>query len=135
MTTALQTVQQIYAAFGRGDIAAILDRLDDEVKWEPWPHNSAQAAGVPWMRGGSGKGAAAEFFGIVGTFKFNDFQVLGMMASDSQVAVECKVDFNLPDGGHLRDEEMHLWTVNAQGKVVRFRHYLDTAKHIALLPR
>jgi ketosteroid isomerase-like protein len=38
----------------------------------------------------------------------------------------------LPDGRRLRDEEMHLWTVNAAGRVTRFRHYLDTAKHIAL---
>lgn len=135
MTTALETVQLIYAAFGRGDIPAILAHLDDDVKWEAWAHNSAQAAGVPWMRGGAGKAAAADFFGIVGTFRFNDFQVLGMMAGDRQVAVECQVDFHLPDGGHLRDEELHLWNLNTRGLVVRFRHYLDTAKHIALLPR
>jgi ketosteroid isomerase-like protein len=55
MATALETVQQIYAAFGRGDIPAILAALDDDVKWESWEDNSAQRAGVPWLRGGSGK--------------------------------------------------------------------------------
>ena len=28
------TVREIYEAFGRGDVAAILDRLDDAVEWE-----------------------------------------------------------------------------------------------------
>ena len=131
MPTALQTVQQIYAAFGRGDIPAILDALDEDVKWESWEDNSAQRAGVPWLRGGSGKGAAAEFFGVIGTMKFNDFRVLGMLANDHQVAVEVVVDATLPSGKRLKDEEIHLWNLNAQGKVIRLRHYLDTAKHAA----
>ena len=50
MSTALTTVQTIYAAFGRGDIPAILDTLDADVQWEPWSDNRAQAADVPWMR-------------------------------------------------------------------------------------
>jgi hypothetical protein len=28
-------------------------------------------------------------------------------------------------------QEMHLWTLDDQGRVVRLRHYVDTAKHIA----
>ena len=34
-------------------------------------------------------------------------------------------------GGRYRDEEIHLWTFDNAGKVVRLRHYTDTAKHIA----
>ncbi|WP_374666473.1 hypothetical protein [Ramlibacter sp.] len=54
-----------------------------------------------------------------------------MMASDSQVAVEVILDATLANGKRIRDEEVHLWSLNPQGKVVRFRHYLDTAKHAA----
>ncbi len=131
MATALETVQTLYAAFGRGDVPAILALLDDGVKWESWENNSAQHAGVPWLRAGSGKGAVADFFGVVGTMKINDFQVLGMMANDTQVAVEVVLDASLANGKRLRDEELHLWNLNAQGKVVRMRHYVDTAKHAA----
>lgn len=129
MATALETVQQIYAAFGRGDIPAILAALDEDVKWEHWEDNSAQHAGVPWLQGGSGKGAVAKFFEAVGTMKINDFTVLGMMANDTQVAVEVILDATLANGKRLRDEELHLWNLNAQGKVIRMRHYVDTAKH------
>jgi hypothetical protein len=31
----------------------------------------------------------------------------------------------------LFDEELHLWTFDEDGRVVRLRHYRDTAKHIA----
>jgi hypothetical protein len=34
-------------------------------------------------------------------------------------------------GTHYRDEEIHLWSLNAEGKVTRLRHYTDTAKHMA----
>lgn len=131
MNTALQTVQQIYAAFARGDIPAIVELLDDNIQWETWERNSAQAADVPWLRAGTGKTAALQFFDEIGRWTFEDFQVLGLMASDSQVAAEAVVDAVLPSGQRLRDEEMHLWNVNAAGKVTRFRHYADTAKHIA----
>ena len=131
MSTALQTVQQIYAAFAQGDIPAILERLDDEVQWETWAQNSAQTADVPWLRAGTGKAAAIRFFEQIGRWKFENFQVLGLMASETQVAAEAIVDAVLPGGQRLRDEEMHLWNVNAAGKVTRFRHYADTAKHIA----
>lgn len=134
-STALQTVQQIYAAFGRGDIPAIVERLADDVQWETWAGNSAQAADVPWLRAGTGKAAALSFFEQIGRFKFEDFQVLGLMASDSQVAAEVTVDAVVPGGRRLRDEEMHLWNVNAAGQVTRFRHYADTAKHIAAAAR
>ena len=131
MATALETVRQIYGAFGRGDIAAILALLDADVKWESWEDNSAQRAGVPWLKGGSGKRTVGEFFGVVGTMKINDFKVLGMMANEGQVAVEVLLDATLPNGKRLRDEELHLWNLNAQGKVIRMRHYVDTAKHAA----
>ena len=130
MSAALHTVQQIYAAFARGDIPAIVDLLDDDVQWETWTSNSAQAVGVPWLRAGTGKAAAWRFFEEIGRWKFEDFQVLGLMASESQVAAEAMVDAIVPGGKRLRDEEMHLWNVNAAGKVTRFRHYADTAKHI-----
>lgn len=130
MSQALDTVQSIYAAFSKGDIPAILDALDENVEWESWEDNHAQRAGVPWLRAGQGRAAAAAFFGVVGGFKFQHFQVLGMMASENQVATEVLVDAIVPGGRRLRDEEVHLWNVNAAGKVTRFRHYADTAKHI-----
>ena len=61
-----------------------------------------------------------------------DFLVLSLMAGGNQVAAEFELEFTVPaTGRRLRDQEMHLWTFNENGKVTRLRHYTDTAKHIA----
>jgi uncharacterized protein len=128
----LETVNKIYEAFGKGDIPTIIDCLADNVQWELWADNSSQNAGVPWMQARQGKDGALEFFKIVSELNIKDFQVLSIMGNETQVAVEFVIEANVPStGGHYRDEEIHLWTFNEQGKVVRLRHYTDTAKHIA----
>ncbi len=128
----LATVNAIYEAFGRGDIPAILERLADDVRWEEWANNSAQEAGVPWMRLRAGRAAVAEFFAVIAQFQIKEFRVLSIMANENQVAAEFVIEAIVPGGGYYRDEEMHLFTFDAAGKVSRLRHYLDTAKHIAV---
>jgi ketosteroid isomerase-like protein len=129
--TPLETVQAIYAAFGRGDVPAIIALMSDDVEWEAWSDNSAQKAGVPWLRRRQGKAGVADFFHLVGQFTIHDFQVLSIMAGDRQVAAEFAIDATPPGGRRYRDEELHLWTFGTDGKVTRLRHYTDTAKHIA----
>ncbi|HMR68168.1 MAG TPA: nuclear transport factor 2 family protein, partial [Anaerolineae bacterium] len=126
-------VSAIYEAFGKGDVPTILSHLSEEVAWESWADNWAQKAGVPWMAPRQGRQGTLEFFKIIGEFQFKDFQVLSLMAGDNQVAAEVVSEANVPStGSHFREEEMHLWTFDSSGQVVRFRHYLDTAKHIAV---
>jgi ketosteroid isomerase-like protein len=127
----LTTVQGIYEAFGRGDIPAILDAVADDVAWEQWEHNSAQDAGVPALLARKGKDGVAEFFGVVGTMTITEFDVLNLMEGGNQVAATFVIEADVPGGGHYRDEEIHLWTFDDAGKVVQFRHYGDTVKHIA----
>jgi uncharacterized protein len=125
-------VNRIYEAFGKGDIPSIIECLSDHVQWEQWADNSAQKAGVPWMQPRKGKDGAFEFFRVVGELDIKDFQILSVLANSNQVAVEFIIEANIPStGGHYRDEEMHLWTFDEQDKIIRLRHYTDTAKHIA----
>ena len=55
-----------------------------------------------------------------------DFRVLDLLASERQVAAEVRIVT-----AAFTDEEVHLWTFGEHGLVTRFRHYVDTAKHIA----
>jgi ketosteroid isomerase-like protein len=129
----LGTVQGIYEAFGEGDVPAILAVLADDVEWEAWEDNSAVKAGLPWMVPRHGKQDVAHFFEAIGQMEVLDLQIGNMMEGSNEVAVTFVFEANLPTfgGGHYRDEEMHLWTFNEDGRVVRLRHYTDTAKHIA----
>lgn len=132
MANHLETVSAIYAAFGKGDIPSIIQHLSDNVQWEAWADNSAQKAGVPWLQARSGKASALQFFEIVSTFKLREFRVLSLLAGGNQVAAEFVIEFEAAGTGAIcRDEEMHLWTFDDNGKVIRLRHYADTAKHMA----
>ena len=132
MTDLRQTVLDLYAAFGRGDVPAILAMLADDVAWEAWADNRAATAGVPWLQPRQGKAGAAGFFqDLAASFEIHEFQVLAVMPGETQVAAEFVLDATVrATGRRFRDEEVHMWTFNAGGKVVRLRHYADTAKHI-----
>jgi uncharacterized protein len=132
MSENVATVQAIYEAFGTGNVPAILEKLSDNVRWEDWRENFAQKAGVPWMKPQHGKEGVLEFFQTIGgSFAVKGFQVLAIMENQNQVAVEFTMEADVPStGGYFFEEEIHLWNFDDSGKVVRFRHYLDTAKHI-----
>lgn len=129
----LAVVQSIYQAFGAGDLNTILEHMAEDVQWEAWADNTAQKTGVPWLQLKHGKHGVAEFFQTFGQLTvLKDLQVLALMEGGHQVAVEFTIAYDVPStGGHVRDEEMHLWTFNEAGKVTRLRHYTDTAKHMA----
>ena len=127
----LETVQTIYQAFGAGDVPTILGFVADDVAWEAWEDNSAQKAGVEHLQARQGRAGVQQFFELVGTYEITDFQVLGLMDGGDRIGVEVLIEGKLANGNPFRDEELHLWTFDHEGKVVRMRHYTDTAKHIA----
>jgi uncharacterized protein len=127
----LVTVQDIYAAFGRGDVPAILDVIGDDCRWEYWSDHTAQRAGVPYLQAHIGPAGVAEFFAAASELQIHDFQVLGYIAGDHEVVAKILIDASTSNGGRYRDEELHLWTLDEHGKIVALRHYVDTAKHIA----
>jgi ketosteroid isomerase-like protein len=126
------TIADVYAAFGRGDVPAILDRLAPDIAWEEWDEPTfAQRAGVPHLLARTGPAHVAGFFAVLGSYTVLDFAVLDIIGSGRQVVAEVRASFALPGGGRFADEELHLWTFDDGGRVTRFRHYSDTAKHIA----
>ena len=126
----LAIVGGVYEAFGRGDIDFILGQIAENCSWESWLDNHGQNAGIPPMKPRHGRAGVAEFFGYVATMQIEDFQVLDMLASDRQVVVEVLITIAMPDGGSVTDEELHLYSLNDEGKINRMRHYVDTAKQI-----
>lgn len=126
----LETTQAIYAAFGRGDVPAILAVMADDVAWEDWADNQAQQGGVPWLARRTGKAGVQSFFAELATWTIHEFTVLDILPGTRQVAVEFVLDATPAGGTRYRDEEVHLWTFNDAGQVTRLRHYTDTAKHL-----
>lgn len=128
MSEHVQTVQAIYEAFGRGEVEAILARLAPDVAWDVWEDNHAQRAGVAHLVPRTSRAGVGEFFAVVAGLGVRDFQVLDLMAGERQVAAEVRIVTE-----RYTDEEMHLWSFGDDGLVARFRHYVDTAKHVAAM--
>lgn len=122
----LEIVASMYAAFNRGDIQAIIDQTAENVEWEAWKDNYAQKADIPYLRAQKGRQGVADFFQEVAKMGITRLDILSMMEGGNQVAVELELD-----AAKFSDEEIHLWTLNDNGEVTRFRHYVDTAKQIA----
>lgn len=132
MSKNIETISELYAEFGRGDIPAVLNKLADNVEWEVCATpTGAQRAGVPWLQPRHGKSGAAEFFDIVTKFDFKEFNILSLMDGGNQVAALLRIAADTPGGGHFDDEEIHLWSFNDEGKITAYRHYMDSAPHIA----
>jgi ketosteroid isomerase-like protein len=132
MSKNIDTISQLYAEFGKGDIPAVLDKLADNVEWEVCTiPTEAQKAGVPWLQPQRGKDGAQKFFDVVGKMDFKVFDILSLMEGGNQVAALLRIEADTPEGGHFDDEEIHLWTFNEAGKITGYRHYMDSAPHIA----
>jgi ketosteroid isomerase-like protein len=125
-------ISDLYAAFGRGDLDAMLAPLAEDVSWDAdWADLGGQRAGIGVLAPRHGIDGAREFFALMGTFGVHDFQVLDLLASENQVAAQIVIELTYPSGGRVRDEELHLWRFNGDHKITALRHYVDSAKHIA----
>ncbi len=121
----VQTVQGIYAAFGKGDVPAILGTLAEDVEWE----YGAVPNGVPWLEQRRGRAAVGGFFEAVGReLDISLFAPKTFLEGPNLVAVLVDVDAKAKrSGGKISErDEVHLWHFDASGKVVKFRHVVDT---------
>ena len=122
----VDTVKEIYAAFGRGDVPAILDHLDQNVEWE----TTTEVPGVPWLAPQHGKANVPGFFESLAPLQITRFEPRTFFAADGDkvfVIIHFEADHNgkhytIPNNGHL-------WEFGADGKVVRYDHITDTATH------
>lgn len=129
------TVRGIYEAVGRGDIQAVLDVLASDVAWDHWDDNTAQKAGTPHLQPRTGPQEVAGFFAVLGEASVHHLEIRDIVAGDAMAVADVLIDVTFPNGGRLRDDELHRWTFGPDGSVTSLRHYVDTAKHIAAAMR
>lgn len=122
-----QTIEQMYAAFGRGDIPGLLDLIAEDVDWG---RTIAAPGGdvVPHLRGGIGKDVAVAYFTAVGRdMEFHTFAPRLMAAAGDVVLSVIDAELTVrATGKRIRFDEVHEFTVR-DGKVVRYRPHVDTA--------
>jgi hypothetical protein len=124
----LETTQALYAAFGSGDIPAILDRLAPDVRWD----HGYEGTEIPSLVPRTGPREVGAFFEGLAELEFTRFDVLNMLEGGDQVAVVVDLAATVKDTGRSVDDiELHLWTFGADGQVTEFRHFVDGEEFLA----
>lgn len=120
----MQVVQDLYAAFGRGDMPGLLNLLDEKVDW----HFNGRPEDIPFGGRWYGRAGMMDFFRTVGetcevlAFGPNEVITLGehvLSLGRERIRVRAT-------GQEFETDWAHLFTVQ-NGQVVRVREFYDTA--------
>lgn len=126
------TVASLYEAFGRGDIAYIMDHLSNDCKWV--------GAGEGFLpQGGTYYGQdAVSFFKKMGEFvEFNSFTpaALHEIGTGEVVAFGNMTGTSRATGKSTSSDWVMHWKFNEEGKVTFFQDFHDTAaEYVASQP-
>ena len=118
-------VQNLYAAFGRGDIAAIIAGSNPDIDWQSVGRKTDYPAFGPRQ----GAAQVQEFFRIVAENEdFSDFSPREFYAADDKVFVLGSYSLKMKKTGKpVACEWVHVFTFR-DGKVTRWREHTDTAQ-------
>jgi uncharacterized protein len=120
----LTTVKEIYDAVGRGDVAAILERVTDDVEW------AAEASGTaaPWYGLRTGKAGVASFFSdIADSVEITEFTPHSYATGEDDVHLLVRWTMRPRATGRETTMTMHHYWRLRDGKVEYFRGSEDTA--------
>ena len=118
-------VQDAYAAFGRGDIPALLGLMADGIHWQPV---IGTASHVPFSGERTGKAGVAEFFKRVAeTEDFQQFEPREFVAQGDTVVAIGHYRATAKATGRAFDSDFVMVFTLRDGKVVAFREFTDSA--------
>jgi ketosteroid isomerase-like protein len=121
----VEIISDIYGAFGRGDIPAVLGAMDSDIHWYEAEGNPYMPSGEPFVGPDS---ILNNLFAKLGE-DWDGFTVHpGTYHNAGDVVVaECRYTGKSKMTGKELDAQVcHIWTLK-DGKVTRFQQYVDTA--------
>lgn len=124
----VQVIQRIYAAFGKGDVPAIVEQLAPEAEFS----FAGASPDVPWHGPWSGREGVQRFFSTIAEgVEFKTFEPLSFAAGTDAVAVRLHLVYQVRRTGRVVDEQqVHWWTLR-EGKIASLTHFEDTAQVVA----
>ena len=126
----IKTITQVYEAFGRGDVAAILAAVCDDVDWAA----EAASADAPWYGVRHGPEAVAEFFTQFGSaMEVEEFTPVSLAANDTDVLSVVRFRARSRATGKTAAMDLHHFFKFRDGKIAYYRGTEDTAQTEAVL--
>jgi ketosteroid isomerase-like protein len=117
-------VQQVYSAFRRRDLHAILALQAEDAAWSV----AASRDLIPWASPGSGHEGVKKFLRVLGESLIAEvFEIRNYFSEgDTVVALGFQSGVARPTERSYSFDFVHVWTLDG-GKVKTFRVYYDTA--------
>ena len=120
----IKVIQEAFAAFGRGDVQAILDRLDENVVWKGV---YGAASHVPTAGERRGKAQVGEFFKLVAeNVNFSRFEPTEFIAGGGKVVALGHYTATTPIGKGFDSDFVMVFTLR-DGKVTGFQEFTNSA--------
>ncbi len=124
----IEAVQRLYAAYGRGDLDAVLAEVADDVDWAA----EAASTSVPWYGPHRGKADVARFFASIGSnVEVTEFAPVTFTANSNDVIAVVRWAYTVKRTGKQAAMTMQHWFRFADGKIVLFRGAEDTEQSAA----
>jgi ketosteroid isomerase-like protein len=121
-------VARLYAAYGRGDVDAVLAELADDVDWAA----EAASTSVPWYGPYRGKSEVPRFFAaIASNVEVTEFDLVSMTSNETDVVATVRWAYTVRATGRSAAMYMQHWWRFADGKIVFFRGSEDTEQSAA----
>jgi uncharacterized protein len=124
----IKIVKDLFAAFSRRDIPAILDYLDENVDWQS-PATGTTVKEISWSKPRHGKSEVAAFFDEVrDKLTLDDVSYTTIIADGDHVVAEGSTRGNVTKTAcFFRANFAMVFTLH-NGKIVYFRNYYDSAE-------
>ena len=121
----IDTVGQVYEAFGRGDVPTILGAVTDDVDWAAETTSSV----APWYGVRHGKDEVSAFFNEFGSaMEVQEFTPLTFAANDTDVFTIVRIRAQSRDTGRMMVNNLHHFFRFKNGKIALWRGTEDTAQ-------
>ena len=125
----LAVQSRIYAEYGRGNRAPVLEALADDVTW-----CSVACAGIPWSGTYRGRKGVEDFFArLDAAAEITAYEVARVIAQGEWVTVLARVRARFPATGVEREFASADVLRIRDGRILEFREFYDTAAVLAAM--
>ena len=125
----VKTIQTVYEAFARGDVAVILDSVTDDVDWA----TDTSSTAAPWYGPHHGKAGVTDFFQAFGAaMTVQRFEPVSFSSNGTEVHTVVKLTSTRIANGRGAEMNLHHWFQFRDGKIAYYRGTEDTSQTEAI---
>lgn len=131
----IAVLEGIYAAFARGDVEAIKAQVADDVDWGLGLDESIRGDAGRFLANWQRSDGVYDYFGAAAEeLEFHAFSPVGMLADGNLVLSRIEIDVTgRRTGRRIQLSEIHAMWFDDDGRVIRYRPYVDTATMLSVL--